>query len=66
MRCALSSPSDQGVDFGPTDVSALLSSLFDLALLALTSTLSTTVLSSVFSGTLVVRRADSQVCASPG
>lgn len=37
-----------GVDFGPSDVSALLSSLFDLALLASSSTLNTVVLSLSF------------------
>lgn len=41
-----------GIDFGPSDSSAFLSSLFDLALLASRSTLSTIVLSSVFSSTL--------------
>lgn len=53
-----------GVDFGPPDVSALLPSLFDLALLASRSTLSMVVLSSVFSSTLVIRRADGPVYAS--
>lgn len=53
-----------GVDFVPSDVSALLSSPFDLALLASSSTLNTVVLSPVFSSTLVVRKADGQVYAS--
>lgn len=47
-----------GIDFGPSDSSAFLSSLFDLALLASRSTLSTIVLSSVFSSTLVIRKDD--------
>lgn len=51
-----------GVDFGPP-VSALLPSLFDLAPLASRSTLSMVVLSSVFSSTLVIRRADGPVYA---
>lgn len=63
MPCSLYLAS-LGVDFGPPDVSALLPSLFDFALLASRSTLSTAVLSYVFSSTLVIRSADGPVHAS--